>query len=1053
MKKKDLARKLRRRGRPQRRAANAKRQALVLLHQSLRTTSAQGLTQPEQCMSTGALCIKHLAKKDPIFVTKKNRRETRRVTAKGCLGQRATTSLATLNVRTLGDRWEPRLQELVNMCIKRRLLLLAVQEHRLHKPKGEIGPVYTLPLSGGWNFHYTACTDKGQGGVGLLLSPLAEKASDWIRPVTDRILSAQFSSQEGGSRLKTNVLCVYAPTSAPASAVASAEHLDVLSSAIGDVPLGHMLIVLGDMNATLQQGEGVLFTPPQPPNANASLLSDVLSEHDLIAVNTRFQKRHHRLVTFTGPQDRNVCLDYALCRSKWFNCFTDAYAFGAPIVSDHKVLAVSFKWRFSSKRVKPVVNYDVSVLGSNPKICDQFQESVLSSMASVHPTVASFSKAVADASAQHLPIRSRSKGFSARDDPDIIAARMSAAAARSSPTAHRQALHRVETIHVAKRLEWLQGVGREVDEASLNHKMGAAHKAIRKMTGQGAHRQGCKIPADGPQERLDLVRDGLAELFSPPDDAGNDEPQEEYEFMVDESVSISDEPFTIKELSTAANSLKGGKAADIGGLTAEVVKIPALAVIILTIITTLFEGGAVPEEILNSAMILLYKKGDPSNLGNYRGITIINLILKLYMKMVLNRMSCALDPFLRGTQNGFRRGRSTVQHVLALRRLIEETALSSSAELYILFVDFKKAFDTVKWSELWAILRAYRIPEKLIAAIRAVYVSSTAQARTADGLSGAFEFFAGVKQGCCLSPFLFIVIIDFVMRRATEGLDDLGVLVKARNGSRQPAEFVTDTGFADDISLLSTVPANLQKLTDRVVSEARRVGLMVNVPKTELMTIGAIPAEVTPTIQIYGAPVKPCSDFKFLGGWIRSSVKDFKVRRALAWKASMAMLEIWKCTTIPLETKRSLFRSTVEPILTHGAEAWTMTDALTKMLDGTYTRLLRHCLRVTYLDRWNNVKLYGELSLISHVLEHRRVAFVGHCARTDQPVAKLLFWEAIAGQETSRRTEDVVCRRPRVDNWSNASRAQESDRQRRDRQDSTEQTRVDAVRAKCEASL
>jgi hypothetical protein len=945
-------------------------------------------------MSTGEL-FPELASQDIVEKKKKKKKKKiKRMKAKSPLGQRGLTTLATLNVRTLGDAWEYRLQELVAMCKQKNFLLLAVQEHRLYAPNGEAGPVFDLPLGGGWHFRYTACMTGRLGGVDILFSPEAEKVLDWIKPISDRILSAQLSSQEGSTRLKTNVLCIYAPTSTPSSAPASIEHHEILSSAIGEVPHGHMLIALGDFNATLQTGADVLFTPRQKENANASRLSDVLGEHDLFAVNTRFQKRQHQLITFTGPGKlRRVCLDYVLCRSKWRSCFTNATAFRAPIFSDHKVLAVTFKWRFSSKHVKPSVKYDVSLLRSDLKIRDTFQNEVLKTLGSEHCTVSSLSAAVADASAKHLPTRTRSKTFNPRDDPAIIAARSEVANARCADD-RRRCQDSLRSLYDEKRLEFLQKCGQEVTNASLNHKHRAAYEAIRKMTGHGAHRPGCMIPADGPKERLVRIKDGLTKLFSVPADAYVEDPIAAYDYMVDESVVISDAPFTVEELTSAADSLKDGKASDLGGLTAEVLKLPALAIVILSIITTLFEGGVVPDEMLNSAMVLLYKKGDPADLGNYRGITIINLILKLYMRMVLNRLTKPLDPFLRGAQNGFRRGRSTIQHVLALRRLIEETKLSSSASLYILFVDFRKAFDTIKWSELWAVLKAYRIPNKIIAAIRAVYVSSKAQARTADGLSEAFEFFAGVKQGCCLSPFLFIIMIDFVMRRATDGCEDLGVLVRRRNGSRQPAQFVTDTGFADDIAVMSSIIEKLQTLTNRMVSEAERIGLYVNIKKTELLVVGAHPHDVTPSITIYDKLIKLCFDFRFLGCWIISSEKDFNVRRALAWKASNAMMRIWKSESIPNWIKRSLFRSTVETVLLYGAEAWTLTAALRRKLDGTYTRLLRHCLRVTYLDRWTNVKLYGHLHKISDVLDQRRLAFVGHCARTDQPVAKVLFWEA-----------------------------------------------------------
>jgi hypothetical protein len=205
------------------------------------------------------------------------------------------------------------------------------------------------------------------------------------------------------------------------------------------------------------------------------------------------------------------------------------------------------------------------------------------------------------------------------------------------------------------------------------------YEVINQMTGCGGHRSRCIIPADSPQERLELIRKGLEKLYSAAAALKQDfqpDMDEEYEFMVLESVEINDGPFTLEELQIATAQLKCGKVADLEGVTAETLKISSIAMVLLVILNAVLVGGTVPDEWLNLAMVLLFKKGDSTDLGNYHSITIINLVLKLYMHLILNRLIGAFDPHFRSEQNGFRWGRSMVQHVLALRRLIEETELS-----------------------------------------------------------------------------------------------------------------------------------------------------------------------------------------------------------------------------------------------------------------------------------------------------------------------------------------------------------------------------------------
>ena len=935
----------------------------------------------------------------PFFVqaTKSNHSIDRRRT----FGQQSTTRVASLNVQS--RLTDDRLGELVAMCIKRGIDALTVIEHRLHAPQGALGDLVVIPLGGGWSLQYLPCSAMGQGGTGIILSPRAAKSLDSIRRVTDRIFTVQLSSQDGHSRLKTVIIGVYSPTGTRASTEASTEHHEILSDIIGEIPLGHMLIVNGDLNATLQPGtNGVRFTPRQHrANENTDLLHGLLCDRDLLAVNTLFRKPEHQLVTFYGPRRRRVCLDYVLCRSKWRSCFKNAFTFEGPIRSDHKVLVAEFRWRFASEHVKHVKRYDVSKL-DDPATRLRFEQLVLDQIDADHVSSDSFTAAVASAMATALPLGPRRRDTVIRDDPAVVAARalVAHAATRDDRRVHQEALR---LAYDEARTQYLLECGKRVSDGHINNQHRLAYVAINEMREFGGHRPECTFPADSPNDRLELIRTGLAKLYSIAADSDSDggDDVETYEFMVPDNVVIKDEPFTTDELTTATKTLKRGKASDMGGLCAEVLKLPGLASTILSIMNAILLCATVPDAWLNSAMVLLYKKGDPADLGNYRSITLINLLMKLFMKLLQIRIADAIDQHLRFEQNGFRRGRSTTQHVLALRRLIEETELSKTGELYLLFVDFSKAFDTISWSQLWAILRAYRVPDTIIAAIKAAYVSSKAQVRTSDGLSGAFEFFAGVKQGCCLSPLLFIIVVDFIMRRAFDKISNLGVCVQARKSSRFPAQHVTDTGFADDIALVAPSMSSLQQLADAMVAEALHVGLRVNVPKTELMAIGAS-AAVAPTLLIYERPIKVVKDFKFLGAWIRSSSKDFTVRRALAWRAVIALPHIWASPSITNATKRKLFRAVIEPVLLYGSETWTMTASLARRLDGTYTRLLRACLQVTYLDRWTNVKLYGGLQRVSDVVNVRRIGFAGHCFRANQPVAKTLMYQADGPRRVGR---------------------------------------------------
>ena len=144
---------------------------------------------------------------------------------------------------------------------------------------------------------------------------------------------------------------------------------------------------------------------------------------------------------------------------------------------------------------------------------------------------------------------------------------------------------------------------------------------------------------------------------------------------------------------------------------------------------------------------------------------------KVYNKLLLNRIVPALDPLLRKNQNGFRRGRSTIAQILSIRRILEEMR-KFNKEVTICFVDFRKACDSISRDMMFKILQLYGIPSKIVEAIRALYINTTATIISQDGETDAFEVMAGVLQGDTLAPFLFIVVLDYVLRISLDNTEE-----------------------------------------------------------------------------------------------------------------------------------------------------------------------------------------------------------------------------------------------------------------------------------------
>ena len=342
-------------------------------------------------------------------------------------------------------------------------------------------------------------------------------------------------------------------------------------------------------------------------------------------------------------------------------------------------------------------------------------------------------------------------------------------------------------------------------------------------------------------------------------------------------------------------SIKCGKSAGKDGIIPEVLKYIQINDIMLDIINKSFENCEQPDLLNISNVIPIHKSGNLTITDNYRGISLTSIIAKTYNRMLLNRIRPILDPLLRNNQNGFRQERTTVGHILSIRILLEGVK-SKNVPVVFTFIDFKKAFDSVHRGKMIKILRSYGIPDKIVNAIEASYASTRAKVYSPDSVTEEFDIVKGVLQGDTLSPYLFVIILDYALRKAIKGSEkELGFTIVPRRSRRVHLIVLTDLYFADDIALISDSVRQASELLQRVESEYSKVGLLINYNKTKVMAFNTLDPIILKTAD--GQILDVEKDFKYLGSWINSSEKDIKVRNALAWNELHSMQTLWKSKT------------------------------------------------------------------------------------------------------------------------------------------------------------
>ena len=262
------------------------------------------------------------------------------------------------------------------------------------------------------------------------------------------------------------------------------------------------------------------------------------------------------------------------------------------------------------------------------------------------------------------------------------------------------------------------------------------------------------------------------------------------------------------------------------GIPAEIYKIagPRAMEVFLDIIQRIWDQEKMPEDFRDALIVVLYNnKGSKADCENYRVISLLSIAGKIFARIVLNRLIAVSEINLPEAQCGFRPGRSTVDMFSTVRQ-VQEKCLEQNLDLYSVFIDLTKAFDTVNGEALWDVLARYGCPPKLIQIV--LFHDVTGVVPFNGEQSDPFTISNGVKQGCVLVPVLFNLFFSCVLRQAVENMKE-GLYVRFRyDGSifdlrrlsattKTLNSLIQEALFADDCALMAHKPGDLQAMLNR----------------------------------------------------------------------------------------------------------------------------------------------------------------------------------------------------------------------------------------------
>lgn len=465
----------------------------------------------------------------------------------------------------------------------------------------------------------------------------------------------------------------------------------------------------------------------------------------------------------------------------------------------------------------------------------------------------------------------------------------------------------------------------------------------------------------------------------------------------DQKDFILDTPFSREEVEGAVESLKLGKAGGFDGLLPEHLRYGGnfLILWIQQVCNSIVEFETVPAVLKVGVVCPVYKgQGkDPLNPNSYRGVTLTSVLNKTMERLFLNRLQSLLSDqqIPHKNQTGFRKKTSCSDAIFCTYEALSKYARAGDTA-YICFYDLHKAFDTVQYSVLLSrafdcgiVGRAWRL-------LRSWYSSSKCMVKVNGELSEEFCLERGVLQGSVLSPTLFLLVVDPLLKD----------LEKKCLGPDFNGLYAGAFAHADDIRTICTSRDTLEEQIVCIEKFMNDNALVLNASKCEVVVVSTGKAPPDHICTIANHPLVPCVSARCLGfwwAWDLSADKSVDVAIAKARRSFFAYgaMGAYHGKLNPL-SGRAIFETCILPILMYGCENWFVSDAILKKLDSFQSEVGR---RITCLSRHHStraVRLALDWPSMATRILLRKLNFLQRLLSNEESIAHNFFVN-LSGQD------------------------------------------------------
>jgi len=320
----------------------------------------------------------------------------------------------------------------------------------------------------------------------------------------------------------------------------------------------------------------------------------------------------------------------------------------------------------------------------------------------------------------------------------------------------------------------------------------------------------------------------------------------------------------------------------------------------------------------------VYKnRGDKLQCKNYRGISLLCIGYKILTTVISNILRKYTEYIIGEYQAGFRTGKSTADQIFTVKNLLEK-AWEHNIEIHQIFVDFQKAYDSIRGDKLYAIMAHFGIPNKLIRLTKATMENSTYYVKIGTIMTDCFKVGTGLQQEDELAPNLYNIALEYVIRQLS--------VQTTQTVFHKSVQLI---GYADDMNIMGRTNKAISDVYDELEETAKEVGLIINVDKTKAMVQNWRLGKGG-TLTVEDHKIEVVRRFKYLGTVINGSsdeMEEIRARILASNKAYSSLQTIFRSKQIHRNNKIKLSKTLIKPIFCYGSVIWTLTQTAEQILN------------------------------------------------------------------------------------------------------------------------